>query len=116
MADNINPVEKAPHQSKKFVAFLVSEFTWKLVLGGLLIVGITEAKIDLFIGSIALAIVVIAGAIEIAYLQGQAGLDKYTRIAQIAVGGGHQFEMEGVRLIPKKDSKTVAAGNPPSEG
>ena len=85
--------EKSPLQSKKFVAFLVGEMTWKVVLLTLLIVGIKEAKIDLFIGSIALAIVIIAGAIEALYIGGQAGLDKYARIARIAASAGQNFQI-----------------------
>lgn len=93
----INP-EKKPLESKKFVAFLVSEVTWKVVLGCLLWVGLKEAKIDLFLGTIALTVVIVAGAIEALYIGGQAGLDKYTRIAQIAANSGSSFEMGGVKI------------------
>jgi len=96
MADSDDITGKSPLQSKKFVAFLVSEATWKVVLIAVLLVGIKEAKIDVFIGSIALAIVIIAGAIEALYIGGQAGLDKYTRIAQIAAGAGQNFSMGGI--------------------
>jgi len=96
-------VEKVPLQSKKFVAFLVGEATWKVILGVILIVmllGIKNDASDLFLGvmsGIALSIVLIAGAIEALYIGGQAGLDKYTRIAQIAVNAGQAFTMKNVR-------------------
>jgi len=96
------PDLKRPLESKKFVAFLVSEVTWKVALVVLLVVGIKEAKIDLFIGSIAMGIVIIAGAVEALYIGGQAGLDKYTRIAQIAANSGHGFEMKGVKVTAKQ--------------
>jgi hypothetical protein len=101
--------EKSPLQSKKFVAFLVSEITWKVVLMALLIVGIKEAKIDVFIGSIALAIVIIAGAIEALYIGGQKGLDQYTRIAQIAAGAGQNFSMGDITTSNGQHPKPPAA-------
>ena len=92
-----DPDEKTPLQSKKFVAFLIAEITWKVVLGGLLFMGIRQGAIDFFIGSIAMAVIIIAGAIEALYIGGQAALDRYARVAQIAAGAGQSFEMKGVK-------------------
>lgn len=102
-------MEKSPLQSKKFVAYLVAEITWKVALVTLLVLGIKEAKIDLFIGSISLGIVIIAGAIEALYIGGQAGLDKYTRIAQIAASAGQSFTMKGVET---KNGHTTSPSKP----
>lgn len=90
--------EKAPLQSKKFIAYLVAEFTWKAALIILLILGIKQAKIDLFLGSIAAAVVIVAGFIEALYIGGQAALDKYTRVAGIVVGAGGSVSMKGVQI------------------
>ena len=92
----VDPMEKTPLQSKKFVAFLVGEATWKVILGLVLVLGMKDGSINPMIGGICLAIVVIAGAMEALYIGGQAGLDKYTRIAQIAVGAGQNINMKGV--------------------
>ncbi len=104
MADSDDITGKSPLQSKKFVAYLVAEATWKFILGAVLLVGIKEGAIDIFVGSIALAIVIIAGAIEALYIGGQAGLDKYTRIAQIAANAGQGFSMKGVEVVAPEPS------------
>jgi len=116
MANDNDAAGKGPLQSKKFVAFLVGETTWKIALIVLLVLGMKEAKIDIFVGSIAMAIVIIAGALEALYIGGQAGLDRYTRIAQIAVNAGQGFEMKGVTLQPKCDAKKPTAETGVKEG
>jgi len=111
--------EKSPLQSKKFVAFLVAEITWKIALTILLTMGIREAKIDVFIGTVALAIIIIVGFVEAGYIIGQASLDKYTRIAQIAAQNGKAFSMKGLEVSPsgKKPVPTPEEGGdaPPPE-
>ena len=96
--------EKTPLQSKKFIGYMAAEIGWKVVLGILLVMGIHGDTIDGFIGGIALAIVIVAGAIEITYIGGQAALDKYVRIAQIAAGAGQAFEMKDAKTTNKVDS------------
>jgi len=94
--DNTLP-DKPVLQSRKFIAFLVGEATWKIILVVLLIMGIKASSIDMFLGTIALAIVVVAGAMEALYIGGQAGIDKYTRIAEIAAGAGQSFSFGTVK-------------------
>ena len=94
--------EKAPLQSKKFVAFLVAEVSTKIALIVLIALGMSNSKIDIIVGSIALAMLIIAGAIEALYIGGQAGLDKYTRIALIASTAGHSFKMGNVSVTAEK--------------
>lgn len=119
--------DKPPLQSRKFVAYLVAEMTWKIALLVLLILGMKEAKIDIFVGTIALAMVIVAGAIEALYIGGVTALDKYTRIAQIAATAGHSFEMKGVKLtsngkgtlkpkIEEDDLSGLTDGVEPEEG
>ena len=110
-----NHSAKTPLQSKKFWAFLLSEVFWKLALCLLLVLGIRESKIDVVVGSIAMAIVVVSGAIEALYLGGQAALDKYTEIAQIAVDGGQNFKMKGVETSrPTENGPDMES--PPDDG
>lgn len=112
--------QKSPLQSKKFVYAMTAEITWKVVLAILLVIGIKEAHIDVFIGSIALGIVIVAGAINALYLGGQAGLDKYTRIAQIAANAGQSFKMRDIETVnghdkPKSAKKAVSKPDPENE-
>jgi hypothetical protein len=95
-------IEKAPLQSKKFIAFLIVEATWKAALALILILGMAESDIGLVWGSIALVIVLVAGAIEALYIGGQAGLDKYTRLAQIAASQGRVFEARDIKITEQK--------------
>jgi len=114
-----NEHEKTPLQSKKFIAFIVAEVTWKVAMLVLLVLGMSNAKIDIFVGSIAMGIVVVVGAIEALYLGGQAGLDKYIRIAQIATKAGHGFSMGKVTVkpVPKAGPpEEPSAKTPPKDG
>jgi hypothetical protein len=112
MADK--PPSKNPLQSKKFVAFLVAEATWKVILGAVLIMGMTNGTIGPIVGGLSLAIIIIAGAIEITYVSGQAALDKYTRIASIVVGAGQNFSMKGVELTSNGNGKPKLPAPPTS--
>lgn len=101
---------KRPMQSKKFVAFLVSEATWKVIIGLILVLGMKNSSVDLMVGSIILACVLIAGFVEAGYIIGQASLDKYTRLAQIAASNGHSLKLKGAEF-----TKDPTNGTPPSE-
>ena len=90
-----NGFEKSPMSSKKFVAYLVAEATWKAALLLVIVLGMKNGLIDHIVGGLALAITIIAGFIEAGYILGQASLDKYTRIAEIAVGGDQTIKMNG---------------------
>ena len=89
-----------PLQSKKFVAYLVAEATWKAILLVILIMGMKNGTIDMIVGSIVLTIVAVAGFIEAGYIIGQASLDKYTRIAQIAASNGKALTMKDMQVGP----------------
>lgn len=96
---------KAPLQSKKFVAFLVAEATWKVIIIVILVMGMKNATIDLMVGSIMLACVLIAGFVEAGYIIGQGSLDKYLGLAQIAAQNGHSIKLKGAE-IQKHQPKT----------
>lgn len=66
--------------SKKFLAFLVAEATWKLLIGLLLMKG---PEMPLTAWWISLAMVITAGCLELGYIGGQAWLDRYVRLAEI---------------------------------
>lgn len=102
--------EKSPMGSKKFVAYLVAEATWKAALILVIVLGMKNGLIDHIVGGVTLAITIVAGFIEALYIGGQAALDKYTRIAEIAVGGGQQIMMNG-----KGKVEVVGHTPPPTE-
>ena len=79
MAEQL-PAEGPALQSKKFLAFLVSSVLWKILAVVIIIWG---QDIN-FVGSILLAIILVAGFVEAGYIIGQASLDKYVRLAHIA--------------------------------
>lgn len=81
-------VEKSPLSSKKFVAYLLAEISWKLIL----VVALFTFKTQLSDASVwgwwfMITTVVIAGFIEVAFIGGQAWLDKYVRVASLAARG-----------------------------
>jgi len=72
--------DKRPLHSKKFIAFLVAEITWKILAGMVLIFGKGSMDSDTFIALV--AIIITAGVVESGYILGQAGLDRYARMIE----------------------------------
>jgi hypothetical protein len=83
-------VSKLPLQSKKFVAFLISEITWKVIVFVCVWNLVGEDAPLTGMHSIIMASVVIAGFIEAGYIGGQAWLDKYVRVAEITTKGSNE--------------------------
>ncbi len=76
-----------PLASKKFVAYLVAELSWKIVLIVALVVFRQDfATLGHTPWWLLMSIVVTAGFVEIGYIGGQAWLDRYVRVAEIARG------------------------------
>lgn len=82
-------MEKSPFQSKKFIAFLVSEITWKAIILTciLKLIGNAGENEPLLLHWTMLTAVIIAGFIEAGFIGGQAWLDKYVRVAKISTEG-----------------------------
>jgi hypothetical protein len=74
-------------KSKKFLAYLLAEFTWKAVL--IIFLEASEGQFD-SVGRWAwffmMSVVVTAGFVEVGYIGGQAWLDRYVRVAEIMRG------------------------------
>jgi hypothetical protein len=80
--------EKTPLQSKKFVAYLLAEITWKILLGLMLVTFRDEITgVGVWAWWTMLSIVIVAGFVEVGFIGGQAWLDKYVRVAEIASKG-----------------------------
>ena len=70
-----------PMQSKKFVAYLIAEITWKVLAGLVLFWGKDSIPQSEFI--VLLAIVLVAGFVEVGYILGQASIDKFVQLAAL---------------------------------
>ncbi len=76
-----------PLESKKFLAYLVAEFTWKGVIIGFLSASENQFEsVGRWAWLFMLSIVVTAGFVEVGYIGGQAWLDRYVRVAEIMRG------------------------------
>ena len=76
-------MDKLPLKSKKFIAYLIAEFGWKILIG--LVLFQYSGKIEHYSFMLLMAIVVTSGFIQIGYILGQAALDKYSMIAEKAI-------------------------------
>jgi len=85
-APNKTPPNKTlPLESKKFLAFLIGEVSWKVVLVVALVVFHEDFKeVGAWAWWFMMSVVVTAGFLEVGYIGGQAWLDKYVRVAEIA--------------------------------
>jgi len=95
-------------QSKKFAAFLVAEATWKILAALVLFWGRDSITTQVWV--ILLAIIVVAGFVEVGYIVGQQALDKYVRVAQIAADAGQTIKMKGVETQKTPDGKPGELG------
>jgi len=71
--------DKLPLQSKKFIAYLISDFGWKIIILYMLM----HLKSSLAPSELTflLTVVITSGVIQIGYILGQSALDKYLHAA-----------------------------------
>tara|TARA_B100000085_G_scaffold225905_1_gene211441 strand:+ start:241 stop:510 length:270 start_codon:yes stop_codon:yes gene_type:complete len=71
--------DKTPLKSKKFIAYLIADVGWKVVILYML----THLKSKLEAGELTflMTVVITSGVIQIGYILGQAALDKYINAA-----------------------------------
>ncbi len=74
--------KQTPLQSKKWIAYLVAEITWKIVLVVAIVLSTSMW--------ITLAMVAVAAFVEVVYIGKQADLDRYVRLAEIAASSAKQ--------------------------
>ena len=72
-------LDKTPMKSKNFIAYMTSEFGWKLVIFYLLYH--LQGKLDHYSLVMLMTVVITSGFIQIGYILGQAALDKYVNAA-----------------------------------
>lgn len=79
--------EKKPVESKKFLAWFLSEMSWKGIILAMLFWykdELVKSGVGAGVWWFLLGIVITAGFIGIGFILGQAALDKYVRVAEIA--------------------------------
>jgi len=81
-----NEFEKSPLGSKKFIAYLLAEATWKIILLATLWTGkdFLLTRDNPWMWWFMFTVVLVAGFIEAGFIGGQTWLDKYVRVATIA--------------------------------
>ena len=68
--------------SKKFIAYLIAEMTWKLIL----LVILLRHEPATIARTWIIGIVIVAGFIEAGYIGGQVWLDRYVKVAASVAG------------------------------
>lgn len=112
---NGNGFEKTPWQSKKFWIFFIATITWKLLLGAMVILWVP----NLLPTVIMMTVVITAGFVEAYAIGGQAGIDRYVRVAQINAGmlGKRPGAIDGESSGGLgKVIEAIKPGNEPEEG
>jgi len=72
-------LDKAPMKSKKFIAYLIADIGWKVII--LYMLMHLKSKIETSELTFLLTVVITSGVIQIGYILGQTALDKYISAA-----------------------------------
>ncbi len=72
-------LDKTPLKSKKFIAYLVADLGWKIII--LYMLMHLKSKLEPSELTFLMTIVITSGVIQIGYILGQAALDKYLNAA-----------------------------------
>jgi len=75
--------DKLPLKSKKFLAYLIADLGWKVLM--FVVVWEYKNQIDHYGFMVLVTLIVTSGFIQIGYILGQAALDKYTHVAVAAL-------------------------------
>ena len=72
--------DKLPLKSKKFIAYLIAEFGWKLII--ILLLYLNRVKIQHYPFLLLMTVIIVSGFIQVGYILGQAALDKYIKTVE----------------------------------
>lgn len=75
--------DKLPLKSKKFLAYLIADIGWKVLM--FYVIWEYQTKIEHYAFMVLVTMIVTSGFIQIGYILGQAALDKYTHVAVSAL-------------------------------
>lgn len=79
--------DKLPLKSKKFLAYLIADFGWKIITFYFLYS--QRQRIATYEFGILLTLILISGFIQVGYILGQAALDKYTHLSKDLITQQH---------------------------
>tara|TARA_Y100001970_G_C14187175_1_gene833260 strand:- start:1348 stop:1695 length:348 start_codon:yes stop_codon:yes gene_type:complete len=88
--------DKLPLKSKKFLAYLIADIGWKILM--FYVIWEYQTKIEHYAFMVLVTMIVTSGFIQIGYILGQAALDKYTHVAVAAL------DKDGDKPTPTKPS------------
>jgi len=76
-------LNKLPLKSKKFLAYLIADLGWKILM--FYVIWEYQTKIEHYAFMVLVPMIVTSGCIQNGYILGQAALDKYTHVAVTAL-------------------------------
>lgn len=76
-------MDKTPLKSKKFIAYLIADFGWKIALFYILFQ--TKNSFNQYNFLIIITLMLTSGFIQVGYILGQAALDKYTKTIETSL-------------------------------
>jgi hypothetical protein len=80
--------DKLPLKSKKFLAYLIADLGWKILI--FYFVSAHAESIKTYEFGIILTLIIISGFIQVGYILGQAALDKYTHLSTTIINEKNQ--------------------------
>lgn len=95
--------EKLPLKSKKFIAYLLADFSWTVITFYMLwilhkgLISQTNGDLNSSLASLTtliMAVTIVSGFVQAMYIGGQSYVDAYTRVAGIVAGvkpGAHKL-------------------------
>ena len=86
--------EKTPFKSKKFIAYLLAEVGWKIILAVMIV--IFGDGLELFEWALMLSVVLVSGFVQVGMILGQGSLDKFIRLAKINASLGVPTHSKGM--------------------
>jgi hypothetical protein len=99
-------LSSVPLKSKKFLAYLIADVGWKILM--FYVVWEYKTQIDHYAFMVLVTMIVTSGFIQIGYILGQAALDKYTHVATTAL----EQNGNGKPTPPSKPSKPLGQPEP----
>jgi hypothetical protein len=106
MNKEVEDVMKLPLKSKKFLAYLIADIGWKILM--FYVVWEYKTQIDHYAFMVLVTMIVTSGFIQIGYILGQAALDKYTHVATTAL----EQNSGGKPPAPKSPTKPLGQPGP----
>jgi len=107
MSQDPTQFDKLPLKSKKFLAYLIADIGWKVLM--FYVIWEYQTKIEHYAFMVLITMIVTSGFIQIGYILGQAALDKYTTVAVAAL------DKDGKPPTPKKEIKEPLGKSNPDE-